>query len=194
MVARLWARSLRVEFEDVGNLFGSGDRPPVIFAFWHNRLFLMPYFYRRYQPKGKAVALASRSRDGQWLVDILKQFKIEAARGSSSRAGSGAVRVVARLMQREHYDVAITPDGPRGPRYSLQPGVLYLSQLTGYAIGPLRLEYESNWALRSWDAFQLPKPGSKARIIFDQPMVVPKNLTPEEFEQWRLKISAKLSG
>jgi lysophospholipid acyltransferase (LPLAT)-like uncharacterized protein len=92
------------------------------------------------------------------------------------------------------YDVGITPDGPRGPCYRLNPGPLKLAQLTGALIMPIHVQYDDPWEFKTWDRFQLPKPFSEARIILDQPVEIPRKLDETAFEQMRLDIEQTMQA
>src|SRR6185437_8937636 len=114
--------------------------------------------YRRYAQQrrmGKGMAgLVSASKDGAFLAAILERFKIQPVRGSSSRRGSQALLELTSWAE-VGYDLAITPDGPRGPKYTVQPGAMSLAQLTGLPIVPFGFHAHWKIQLKSWDAFQI---------------------------------------
>src|SRR5215472_22518 len=119
---------------------------PVIYCIWHNRLALCMALYeqhakRRNHTAGMAV-MVSASKDGAFLASVLECFGVEPARGSSSRRGPQALLELTSWAECGH-DLAITPDGPRGPRYTVQEGVMSLAQLTGLPIIPA--SYHTNW-------------------------------------------------
>jgi lysophospholipid acyltransferase (LPLAT)-like uncharacterized protein len=93
---------------------------------------------------------------------------------------------------KEGRDVGITPDGPRGPKYQLQPGIIKLGQLTGGTIVPVRVLYSHALRFKTWDEFMLPLPFSKVTMIFEPTMIVPRKMTEEEFEEQRLKLQQVL--
>jgi lysophospholipid acyltransferase (LPLAT)-like uncharacterized protein len=124
---------------------------------WHNRLIVIPVLYQRLFRHRKGAALISRSKDGELLASCIQRFGGEAVRGSSSRGGSSALAQLNRMIS-EGYDIYITPDGPRGPRYSLSPGAVWLAQSSGTAIMRVSIEYSSFWRLGRWDGFVIPKP------------------------------------
>jgi len=107
-------------------------RQPYILAFWHGRLFLMPYAY----PGRKMTILVSEHRDGEYISRTMERFGFKTARGSSTRGGVAGLRRIVRLI-REGYDAAFTPDGPRGPRGTVQPGVIVAARLSGAPIVPV---------------------------------------------------------
>ena len=136
--------------------------------------------------------MISRSRDGEIISRILRHFRIEAARGSSSKKGNLAAREVIRKVTEEGCDVALTPDGPRGPRYRVQPGIVQIAQLTGRPILPVSYEFGWRKELRSWDRMPVPYPFSRCRIVLKPMIHVPAELTPEEFAEYCRKIGEEL--
>ncbi|MBL9135875.1 MAG: lysophospholipid acyltransferase family protein [Verrucomicrobiales bacterium] len=136
-------------------------RSPVIFAIWHNRLAFSLLSYRILigsQTKARQLAaLVSASRDGALLAAVLEAFKVQPVRGSSSRRGSQALRELITWAERG-LDLAITPDGPRGPRYVAHPGVIALARATDLPIIPASFNFSRKWELSSWDRFQIPVP------------------------------------
>ena len=131
------ANSWRISTGGPAARFAEHVSEPVIFAIWHNRLAIVMAFWahvRRRQPHLKLAALVSASRDGGLLARTLEHFGVQPVRGSSSRRGPQALREAVSLVN-EGYCVAITPDGPRGPKYQVQPGVIALAQLTGLFCG-----------------------------------------------------------
>ena len=185
--------SVRIETTDHAGLLAGKLTRPVIWAFWHNRLFLIPFIFRKYFPQTRGAALTSRSKDGEILAAYIGHFGIESVRGSSSRGGRAALLALKRVLN-EGAVAAITPDGPRGPCYSLQPGILKLAQLTGAVILPVHIRYSSAWRLQSWDRFIIPKPFSRAELIFDVPHEVPRTETDEGFEVRRAQLEAVMKA
>jgi lysophospholipid acyltransferase (LPLAT)-like uncharacterized protein len=114
-----------------------------------------------------------------------------AVRGSSSRRGAAALLHLTRRLE-EQYDVCITPDGPRGPRYRLQPGALLLAQHARIPLMPFLIEYSSCWRLKSWDGFAIPKPFSRVMVTLLPLVTVPSNLSGEGFESARAAIEATM--
>jgi Kdo2-lipid IVA 3' secondary acyltransferase len=176
------ASTLDIQVEDRAGVLNSQPRKPLIWAFWHNRLFLIPYVNERWQPHIPGAILTSPSADGQIIADLCAEFGFEAARGSSSKPEKGMSALI-KLADRikAGFDIGITPDGPRGPRYVLGPGLLKLAQLTGAGIMPITVEYESAWTFPTWDRFMVPKPWSKLRITLEPVSYVQRKLTEEEF-------------
>lgn len=184
--------TLRFEVEDRAGAFAAG-RPGWIWAFWHNRMFVIPYIHDRWFAHIPGAILSSPSGDGQIIADACAEFGFEAARGSSSKPqkGLGALILLAEKVK-EGRDVGITPDGPRGPCYELQPGLLKLAQLTGGAIVPVRVEYRRALRFKTWDAFLLPLPFSRVKVIFEPLVTVPRKLDEAAFEEHRLALQTTL--
>ena len=136
---------------------------------------------------GSAVALISASRDGALLADLVQRFGYEAVRGSTSRKGVSAVLQLAEKIA-EDFDVAITPDGPRGPAYELGAGVILLAQKTKKPVLLMHMEHARCWRLKSWDKFILPKPFSTVRVIFAGLHEVKQTSSDTEFEAERLRL------
>lgn len=160
-----------------------GETGPLIFCIWHNRLPLSLLMYRDYaRRKGqppRMAAIVSASKDGGVVARILEHFGVEPVRGSSSRRGPQALLELTTWAERG-YDLALTPDGPRGPCYVLQPGAVALAQLTGQPLVPS--SYHLSWKIRlkSWDRFQIPLPFSRALMKFGEPLRIPREASDEQ--------------
>lgn len=195
-VTRLFTASIRFRIHPVHNHveeFGTPSKPQnVIFCIWHNRLFLSLACYFIYvvkaQPKRKMAALVSASRDGGMLTRVLELYNIVPIRGSSSRRGAQAL-VELNSSAAKGLDISITPDGPRGPRYQIHPGVITLAQLTGLPILPITYHLSRKITLKSWDRFQIPLPFCTCTVAVGKPVHIPRELTPEEREAWRQKLN-----
>lgn len=138
-----------------------------IHAAWHSQLAFMLYALR-----GLGIsALVSRSADGEYAARITRKFGFNTVRGSSSRGG---VQSVMELVDRgrQGFPLAITPDGPRGPKHKAQHGIIYLAQKTGMAILPVGAGLSRSIILNSWDNFEVPLPFGKAEIIYGEPIKV----------------------
>ncbi len=162
-IARLWWRSLRFEISPEDRRLFESHAEPYAFILWHNRLFLVPAFYRRYRGGHPVYGLVSPSEDGAWLVAFFEIAGLKAVRGSTSELGrEGAIALVHVL--RAGNDVGITPDGPRGPCYDFKPGALIVARRTGTSLLLLGGRFESAWRLKSWDGFYLPRPFSRVHV------------------------------
>ena len=188
---------MRFRLEDQSGLFAGAPKEAVIFAIWHNRLALSLVMYQKYvqrrQPSRRLAAMVSTSRDGGLLARILELFGVEPVRGSTTRRGPQALRELITWGERGH-DLAITPDGPRGPCYIVQDGVTGLAQLTGLPIVPV--SYFLSWKLRprSWDRFQVPLPFTRCEVIIGQAVRVPREATDGEREALRQRLEQSMKA
>jgi lysophospholipid acyltransferase (LPLAT)-like uncharacterized protein len=188
---QLWARTIRFQFEDRGGIFALPLSQRLIGVAWHNRLLFLPLAIRRFLPHRQGAALISASRDGAWYVKLVRRFRFDVVRGSSSRKGAAALLRLADYIAAGG-DAVITPDGPRGPVYRLGGGIIFLAQKSGAHILPMHLEYSSCWRLRSWDRFILPRPFCKARFIVGPTYQVAATSNEDEFECERERLERVL--
>jgi len=137
------------------------------------------------------TVLTSPSKDGEILAQFVGAFGMGSVRGSSSRRGSQALRELVRLVQ-SGGDIAITPDGPRGPRYSLGPGVVLLAQTTGVPIVPAHASFTRCVRMKTWDGFIIPLPFSSISVTVDEKIFIPRDLSEDEFEKARKNLEDKL--
>jgi len=187
--------TLRYRWEDRSGCF---ENPPVghqfIYCVWHNRLALCmkAYFgYAKIRTRTHGLAaMVSASRDGGFLTGE-KKFGVQPVRGSTSRRGQQALLELTRWARRG-YDVGITPDGPRGPRYVVQAGVISLAQITGLPIIPV--SYRLSWKIRlkSWDQFQIPLPFSRCEMIYGKAIQVPREASADQRELFRQELEKQL--
>jgi lysophospholipid acyltransferase (LPLAT)-like uncharacterized protein len=184
---RLLAATLRLRREErtVEPLLASGA--PAIFVVWHARILLLPYLYRG---RGLRV-LVSRSEDGAMVAGLVRRLGFVAVRGSSSRGGVQGLRALVRALGEGH-SVVLVPDGPRGPREILKPGVVALARLTGALVVPVALGASSEWRARSWDEFRIPKPFSRCVVRLGEPIAVPRDVDVAGEESARKEIETAL--
>lgn len=141
--------------------------PAVVLTLWHGQMLPILIAHRG-QP---CRVLVSEHRDGEIIAQVLAAFGFGAVRGSSTRGGTRALLQLAQVVQDGH-DIAITPDGPRGPNRSVAAGPLLIAQRTGAALVPLVADVSRAWRLRSWDAFEIPKPFARITVLYDEPLQV----------------------
>lgn len=142
-------------------------RRPHVFLLWHEALLPLLWHHRR---QGIAIVV-SEARDGQYLADFALSLGYRTVRGSSTRGAARALLGAVRELQAGHA-VAFTPDGPKGPRRTMKPGVVAAAQRGGGVIVPLHAEARRAWRLDSWDRFMIPKPGAEVRIRYGRPFEV----------------------
>lgn len=185
---RMLHATMRIEVRGAEALEAARRDPGhYILCFWHSRFVLMPYCY----PGPRIVVLSSNHRDAEALVRILRKFGIEQARGSSTAGGATGMRQILRKVE-EGCDVGLTPDGPRGPRRRVQPGVIAVARFTGLPVIPVTFSAAPARRLRSWDLTLLPKFFSKGVFVYGNPVVVPRDATVEVQEDKRLELEAEL--
>jgi lysophospholipid acyltransferase (LPLAT)-like uncharacterized protein len=139
-----------------------------IFALWHSQQAFLVYAFRH----TKACALVSLSTDGEYMAQMLKNFGIKSVRGSTSKGASNAVLKLLDSANQGYHPV-LTPDGPRGPRKTIQQGILFLAQKTGLPVVPVSCGLKNKIVFNSWDKFEFPLPFGKAAIVYGNPIKVP---------------------
>jgi lysophospholipid acyltransferase (LPLAT)-like uncharacterized protein len=195
LVVRSFAATIRYRVDDRSGCFSDQQPERFIFAIWHNRLALALTLYEKFvrqrQPDRQLAALVSASKDGGLLAHILELFHVEPVRGSSSRRGAQALRELVGWGERGR-DLAITPDGPRGPCYTVRDGVIATAQLTGFPIVPAA--YRLNWKIRvkSWDRLQIPLPFARCDVTTGRVFRVPREATEADRELLRQQLEAEL--
>lgn len=188
------ALTLRWRQEDPTGQFAAPTPHPMLITFWHNRLCLVPHLYtNRWKSRRdrRVAALVSVSRDGEKLASVLRQYNAVCVRGSSSRRGREALREMTRLVL-DGCDAGITPDGPRGPKYRVQPGVISLAQLTRAPIVPVSYVLSRKIVINSWDNFMIPLPFARCVVRIGAPIWVPREADGPMREQKRVEVETVL--
>ncbi len=156
---------------------------------WHDRIFGCTYFMR-----GRGlVVMSSISFDAEYTARFIQRFGFGVIKGSSTRGGTRALVEMIRLVN-EGYPTAFTIDGPRGPRYEVKPGPILLAKKTENPIIPLIVETQKYWTVKSWDRLQIPKPFSKAKAFFAEPIFVAADATDEQLEQKNGELQSALDS
>jgi lysophospholipid acyltransferase (LPLAT)-like uncharacterized protein len=184
-VVRLWIGTLRYRYRPMGaNLDPNqpGFRGRYLYAFWHENILVPAYHYGRRD----IHVLISEHADGQMIAEACRHLGFRVVRGSATRGGARAIRQMYRRSRSAH--LAITPDGPRGPRRQVQLGVVYLAALTGLPIVPFGIAFERAWRMQSWDRFAVPYPYSAAVCVTAEPIRVPEDVRKDQLEQYRLLV------
>jgi lysophospholipid acyltransferase (LPLAT)-like uncharacterized protein len=158
---------------------------PAIGAFWHGRLLMMPIVY-----KGKKLSfLVSPHRDGQVVGKALRRFGFHAILGSTTRNGYSGFK---QMVKAHGSDLAIVPDGPRGPRYQVQMGVIELAKMTGRAVVPISFSASKKKIFNTWDQFLLPFPFSKGVFIWGEPIFIDQKGDRSHLEEKRALLENRL--
>jgi lysophospholipid acyltransferase (LPLAT)-like uncharacterized protein len=169
-LVRALASTWRVVHLERSLLDAQLEQGGALICMWHGRMLLgVPLFHR----DGFHV-LVSRSGDGDLSEELLTAFGYGVLRGSSSKGGARALRAMLTLL-RAGKAVVVTPDGPRGPRHSMNAGLAWMARATGYPIFPLGLVADRAWRTRSWDRFTVPKPGARVAAAFGEPVHVARD-------------------
>jgi lysophospholipid acyltransferase (LPLAT)-like uncharacterized protein len=155
VLAATWR--IRTEHEERWRSLYQAGRPHVFLLWQHRR-------------QGIAIVV-SEAREGQYLADLGTVLGYRTVRGSSTRGASRALLGAVREL-REGRAVAFTPDGPRGPRRELKPGVVAAAQRGGGVIVPIHAEASRAWRLHSWDRFMIPQPAARVTIRYGRPFEV----------------------
>lgn len=165
VMCRLWRVS---EVEHPGYAALRRDGQPFILSSWHGQL--LPHLWAN--RNREICAMVSQHGDGEIIFRIIERWGYRGVRGSSSRGGREALKAMVDELQ-SGSTFAITPDGPRGPRGSVQMGVMIAATRSKVPIVPIWSEISSAWHLKSWDRFQLPKPFSKVVVHYGEPWLPP---------------------
>lgn len=182
---RLLRLTMRLEFDPPGRLPVELDQ--FILAFWHSRFMMMPYWYTG----SRMTVMVSRHRDAEMLVRTLRPFGYEFARGSTTRGGPAAIRDLLRRT-RGGSDAAIAPDGPRGPRRRVQPGIIAVARISGLPILPVTVSAAPARRIGTWDRTLIPRPFSKGLYICAEPIVVERDAGRDEQEALRTRLEETL--
>ncbi len=150
------------------------DARPFAFAFWHGTM--LPLLWR-HRGEGASV-LISLHKDGEIIARMCEALGFRTIRGSTTRGGGRALLGLVRELE-AGYEVAVTPDGPKGPRHKFAPGALMAAQRAQAPIVPIGVHCESAWHLKSWDRFMIPKPFARITVLYGDPAFV-AGTTPRE--------------
>ncbi len=163
---------------------------PFIFVFWHGRLLMIAPF----RPKKRTLhVVISNHNDGQLIARVMEYFGFRMIRGSSNKKdGLGAFKEVIRALKNNEI-VAITPDGPRGPRMRINGNVIKISQMQNIPIIPVTYSVKKSKILRSWDSFMLAKPFTKGIFIYGEPINPPTTNDAEAINNATIFLENKLN-
>lgn len=166
-----------------------GDRRPLIFAFWHGCLLMMSFAY----PETATAILISRHPDGEMIARVASRLGLTCIRGSARRGAAPSLLAMVHAYKKG-FSLAITPDGPLGPRSRVKPGILHLARLTGAPIVPVAFAASRAKVLKSWDQFFIPAPFAKGAFVWGEPLRVPCQATGDQVEALRLLLEERLHG
>ena len=161
----------------------------VIYLVWHGTMLLPVYMMRN----RNVLAMVSEHGDGEIIAQAILRLGYKTVRGSSSRGGSKALRSMIKEI-RNGAECAILPDGPRGPRHEVKMGAIVLAQLSGAPIVIISSAAEKPIVFNSWDRFTLWRPFCRCSVAFSEPIRIPRKLTPDELETWRLFVEKRMKA
>jgi len=169
----------RYKVEGAENLAGArSSHGRVILVCWHQRLMGTVLT----EQKRSVGAVISKSDDGELISRAVKKLGFVPLRGSSSRGGAVALKAVFRHLEGGN-DVVFTPDGPRGPRFTMKPGAAYAAQRSGAPVVPLAVASGFKKVFASWDRFQLPLPFSRIQVVYGKPLAFAREEPIEDIEK-----------
>jgi len=145
-------------------------RAQGVFAFWHRHILTLMCGFRDYD----ACVPVSEHRDGEFVAQVMERYGYLAVRGSTTRGSLGLIRGLLKAVA-EGRNCVLTPDGPRGPKFSVQPGFVLLARRTGLPVWPIGVAVDRAWELGSWDAFVVPKPGTRSVVVLGE-MIPPERI------------------
>lgn len=151
---------------------------PWIYSIWHNNVPISPWALRNQN----TAVMISDSKDGEIIARCVKLFGNSTLRGSTSKNATKATRLALKHLRKGN-PLAITPDGPRGPKYELQDGVLWLAALSKTDIIGFQVECSRQWEFNSWDGQKIPKPFSTIHLCFTKPVSINKEMLGEDLKQ-----------
>ena len=162
---------------------------PLLGLCWHGDLLVFAF-----RQRGAGLAtLISQSKDGEYIARVVERWGYTVLRGSSSRGGSSALRSMVRVL-RDGQSLAVTPDGPRGPRRKLKPGSLLAARMSGVPVLPTAAAATSAWWLGGWDRFLVPKPFARVRLLYGEPRSIPRDADETQLEQIGSEIEAEMNA
>ncbi len=192
-MVKIWSRTLRIKRKNYKTFLELRQRGRgVLYAVWHDELFVPICAHRN---EG-VVVLVSESRDGEIISRILEGMGFGTIRGSSSRGGVRALKRLVKLIIEEKKEIAVTVDGPRGPRHRVKEGIIYLALKSGVPILPIRVEAPCKKVFKkSWDRFQLPIPGSRCKMIYGSPYYCSsRRITSSVVEEKRKELEHRMNN
>lgn len=164
------------------------DNKTWIFSAWHQNVAIAAWLLRGQN----GTVLVSASKDGEIIAKSVEAMGIGTVRGSTAKQGGRALVEMMHVIQTGRMGL-MTPDGPRGPRYHLQPGIIMLAQKTGVPIIPYHVEATRQWLWRkSWDQHHVPKPFSTIIVRAGEPYSVPKSLSKNGLEKVRKEFERRM--
>lgn len=186
-MVRLLAMTMHFRVVDHCGITRGELSKPVIWLTWHNRILMMGHVVQKFLPTREGAVLASPSTDGEIIAQFMQRFGVGFIQGSSNKRSAGALKEMIRWVRADK-DVSITPDGPRGPKYHVEPGAVKLAQLTRTELMMVHVDISRAWKAKTWDAFRIPKPFSTFTVTFHELVSVARTSSEEAFSEEHRRI------
>lgn len=189
LLVRSWIGTIHYQYKPEGTdhtPITTKLKGPFLYTFWHENLLIPAYQYGQ----RNIHVLISQHADGEMIAEASQNLGFSVVRGSSTRGGIEALKKMVALGKTDH--LVITPDGPRGPRREVQPGLVYLAAKTGLPVVCLGLAYSSLRRAKSWDRFALPAPFSDVIMTTTPAFHVPEITSRSQLNEYRLLLQAEL--
>lgn len=165
------------------------ERKPFLGCFWHGRMMVVAPAW----PYGRPIkVLISRHGDGRLISAIIRNLGMDSVEGSTSRGGASALLTIIRELKQGN-TIAITPDGPRGPRMRAAPGVVMAAARAGVPVVPMAANVRRCIVVKSWDRFILPLPFGRGMFLFGDPIDVSDAIDAPSIERARLRVEESLN-
>lgn len=164
----------------------------VVPVFWHQHLLMCGRFVVSRRSGLKPGFMISPSVDGQAPTMLAMLYGAHVVRGSGSYTGMRAVRGAHQALVKDGISPAITPDGPRGPRFGFKPGAIFAAQIAGKAVVPIAYAAKPAWLLRTWDKFVIPSPFGKVRIAIGEPYFPPAEMDDAQMQSAQREMERRL--
>ncbi|MFA6456379.1 MAG: lysophospholipid acyltransferase family protein [Bacteroidota bacterium] len=190
-VILVWCKTLSVttvRSEGLETLRRNGKN--YVIAFWHGSM-LIGWFLHRPRRNEQVSALVSQSKDGEFLSAVLEHWKYFMIRGSSHIGGKEAMQLMVQSVN-DGKSLAITPDGPRGPRHEMKMGAVRIAQKTNVPLVMAGIAVKRKKHLRSWDRFEVPMPFSKVVVTYSEPEMVPQEFSGTALDEYKIARQQRL--
>lgn len=181
------SRSWRYDIAGLENYTEARQAPGLLIALWHGRMLMGLHHHRG----NEYAVLVSPSDDGSLVKPLLLRFGYRVIRGSSSRGGARALREMLEELNAGGA-IVVTPDGPRGPRHSMNPGLAWMARATGFPILPMGFACDSARRLKSWDAFTIPRWRARVAMTYGPLLRVARRADERELEETTRQVGASM--
>lgn len=179
-----------IKWKIVGEEHLKNIKSPVIFSFFHGRMAMLAFLYRKIRGKDSNIRMIlSPHFDGEVGAKIAEKFGIGSISGSSSKKSLQLLKKISKL---DNCDIGITPDGPRGPNEKVKSGVIYIAKQKKYPIIPVVYSVKKNKMLNSWDRFMVPLPFTKGVYVIGEALEVPEDAEKNELERYAMILENRM--